>query len=116
MIILLRDRILGRKPEILFCVQCIIEACLCEASDRLLRIVDSLQDAGAVKLMDQCSCLRTILRREYEFRLARSIYLKLSILVNVTIRMSRQCDRLLPVLHAGFDPLHHNRGAEYCTV
>ena len=53
-VILLRDGILGRKPEILLGVDGIAKACSCEAGNGLIRVVNALDDAAASKVVEAC--------------------------------------------------------------
>ncbi len=89
MVIFLGDRVLSRKPEILFRIQCKIKTCLRKTCDRLIRIVNSLQNTGAIEVMYRLPDLRSVLRREDKFCLSGSRYLDLRILIHITICMAR---------------------------
>ena len=65
MVIDLRDRILCGKPQILLCIQCIVEACLCKARDGLVCIVDTLNDTGTIKLLNRLTDLFAVCTGKY---------------------------------------------------
>ena len=110
------DGILGGKPQILLCVKCIVKAASRKALDGIAEIVLSLHHARTGKIVDQFSCLGSVLRRVDQFAFARSRNLHLARLIDVAVCMSRDRDRLFPVLHARLDPLDDNRCTEHRSV
>ena len=64
MIIFFGNRILGRKPQILLCINGILKACFGKTLNGLFRVMDSLNDSGALKLMNDFSCHTSVYRRK----------------------------------------------------
>ncbi len=116
MVVLLGNRILCRKPQILFCVQGILETCMCKAADWLVRIVNPLNDSRIRKVVNQLPCLCPIRCRKHQLCLSRTRNLYLGILIDIPIRMSRKRNRFFPVPYTRFDALDDNRCPEYRAV
>ncbi len=53
MIVFFGNGVLGGEPQILLRIYGIAKACSCKALDRLIRIVDTLNDTCSIKIMDQ---------------------------------------------------------------
>ena len=116
MVVLLRDRILRREPEILPDIQRIVKTAPREAFDRKVDIVHPLHDPRAVKFMDQFSRLFPCFIRIYQLYLTGSRNLHLGTLVYVPISMSCDRNRLLPVTNAGLDSFDNDRRPEYRSI
>ena len=116
MVILFRDCILSCKPEILLCLKRKIKAASCKALDRIVEIMHSLKNSCALKVMNKLSCLFTSLISKYKLCLTSLRNLHLRCLIHITIRMSCNCDRLLPCLNIWLNTLNDNRSSEYCTI
>ena len=116
MVVFLGDRILRRKPQILLRIQREIKTCLRKTGDGLVRVVDSLQNAGAGEIMDRLPYLTAILRREDKLRLTGAGHLDLRILIHIPVSVTGQGDRLLPVPHTWLDPLDNDGRPEHRAV
>ena len=71
----------------------------------------SLNDTGSGKLMDRHTLLLTICSCKYKLCFTGTGHLHLHGFIDITIRMSGNCDRFFPILYAGFNALHLN----WCT-
>ena len=116
MVILFGDGIFCGKPQILLRIQRILKTCLCKAADRLFRIMYALKDSRSVKCMNHFPCLRAILCGKHKFCLPGPGHLYLRVLIYISVSMSGQCNRLLPVAHTGFYSLNDNRCAEHSAI
>ena len=116
MVIFFGDGIFCRKPQILLRIQRIIKTASGKAFNGLADIVHPLGYPRACELMYQFSGLGSILCRIDKFYLSCAGNLHLCILVYISIRMSRNRNRFLPVLHARLNPFYHDGGTKYCTV
>ena len=116
MVILFGNRILCRKPEILFCIQCKIKAASCKTFNRIVKIMHTLRNSCTCKIMYQSSCLRSILRSINKFYLSRSRNHHLCVFVHITICMTCQCNRFFPVLDTWLNSFDNNRCTENRTV
>ena len=78
--------------------------------------MDSLDNTASCKLMDQFSCLCSVLCCKHQFCFSRSRHLDFCILIDITIGMTCQCDRLLPVSDTGLDSLYYDGRTEYSSI
>ena len=115
-IILFRNRVFRRKPQILLRIQRIVKTAFCKACDGSLCVVHSLEHAGSFKLMNQLSCLCTVLGSKYQLCFPWTACFQLYRLIHVPIRMPCQRNRFLPVFHTRLNPFDNNRGTEHRTV
>ena len=116
MVIFFGNGILCGEPEVLFCIQGIVEAASGKAFNGLIDIVHALYDARAGEVVNQFPALGTIHGRVNQLHLSRTRYLHLRTLVDIAVGMSGNGDGFLPVLNTWFDSLYYNRGAEHGTV
>ena len=108
----LGDGILAGEPQVFLPVQGELEAGPCKALDRMIRIMDALQDAGTVKFMDGLADDRTVIGGKDQFSLARSGNPDLGIFVDVTVSVTGHCDGLLPGTYIGIDAFYKDGGPE----
>ena len=78
--------------------------------------MDSLNNSGAFKFMDCFFHDAAILACKYKFSLTGTRNFDFNILIHITISMSCNNNRLLPVLYKRFYAFNNNRSTEYCTV
>ena len=116
MVILFRNGILGCKPQILLCVQRIIETTSCKTFYGCIDIVHALNDPRAVKGMDQFSFFCSVCACIDQLHFSGSRNFHLSPFINVSVRMSCDRNRLFPVFHTGFNTFYHDRRTEHCAV
>ncbi len=116
-VIRLGNGILRGEPQIHLLVIGITEAGPCEILDGFVRIVDSLNDPGAVEIMNQSAMFNAGIRlRVDKLCLSGAPDLHLGILIDISVGMTSQHDRSLPGPHVGFDSLYQNRSAENRSV
>ena len=111
-IVLLGDGVFRGEPQILLGLDRILEAGMREGLNGGVLVVDALQDARALKVVDGLSKGIAVLAGEDELRLALFGDAVLGALVQVAVRMTGNGDRLLPVLHDRLDAVDGDRGAE----
>ena len=83
MIVFFGNGVLGGEPQILLRIYGIAEACSCKALDRLIRIVDTLNDTCSIKIMDQFTGLSAVCCSKYQFCLTGAGYLDLSMVMGL---------------------------------
>ena len=115
-IVSLGDGILGSKPEILLGIYGKLEAAVSKAADTLVGIVHTLNNASAIEVMDFNLLLLATLTLEHEFSYSRFIGTNLHALVYISISMTGDSDRLLPVLHTWVNARNGDRSTEHGTV
>ena len=107
----LRDRVLGRKPQVLADFERVLEAAARKALDGGIEVVLTLHDAGAGEFVHQgAHLLAAVGRREDEFDATGAVDAHLGVLVDVAIGVTGERDGLLPAAHAGFDALDDDGG------
>ena len=116
MIVFFGNGVLGGEPQILLRIYGIAKACSCKALDRLIRIVDTLNDTCSIKIMDQFTGLGAVCCSKYQFCLTGAGYLDLSIFIHIAVSMTGNGNGLGPVLDIRNDTLYQNRCTEYSTV
>ena len=116
MIVFFRNGIFRSKPEILPGIQRIIKTGPCKAADRLLCIMYSLQNPRPCKVMNQFPDLCPILGCKYKLCLTGASHFYLRIFIHISICMSRQCNRFLPIAYTWLNSLYNNRCPKYRTV
>ena len=116
MVILFRNRILRRKPEILLCIKCIIEAASRKALNRTIQIVHPLQHARTTEIKDRLPLCRTVLSGKNKLGFSRSVHDHLCILIYIAIRMSCDRDRLFPAPHIRLNTFYGDWCTEYRTI
>ena len=104
----LGDRVLCGEPQILLYVQRVGEACAGEALDGLVQVVDALDDAGALKFMDQFPGPTAALVGKDELRPAGAFHAVLRIFIDVAVRVTGHRDGLFPCAHIGIDAPYQN--------
>ena len=112
----LGDGILGGEPEIHFLVQRIGKAGTCEALDRLIQIVETLDDTGALELMDDLACLIALCIPEDKLCCAGTGYPVLYVFVDIAVGVTGHNDRLFPGADIGVDPVYEDGSTENCPV
>ena len=108
----LGDRVLGGEPEVYLLVKGIGKAGAGKALDRGVCVVDALDDAGALELMDGPAGLLPALIRKDQFGPAGALDAVLHILVNIPVGVTGEDDRLFPGPDIGFDPAAQDGSAE----
>ena len=78
--------------------------------------MDSLDNAGTVKLMNGLPDFCSICRCIYQFGLSCAGYPDLHIFVNITICMTGDGNGLLPGIYIRNDALYKDGGTEYGAV
>ncbi len=116
MVVFFRNGILGGKPQILLCADGIAKTCPCKALYGFVCVVHTLQHTRAVKMVNQLSGFFSVGGSKYKLCLSALLHPYFRVFIYVAICMTRQCDRLFPVLYTGLDSLHHNRRSENRTV
>ena len=116
MIVFLGNCILGGKPQIFFLIECVIEAASGKAFNRLVHIMDSLDNSRCLELMDSFFDNFSVCAGKYKLGLSGTRNLNLDILIYVAICMSCYCNRLMPVLYKRLDTFYDNRCTEYGSV
>ncbi len=117
MVILFGNSILGRKPEILLCVERKVEAGSCKAGDTCIYVVKSLNDAvRTAELVDKLSCFVSVLICHNKLCCTAVGNLHLGIFVNIAVSVTCNCYRLFPAGQQRSDSLYDNGGSEYGTV
>ena len=115
-IILLGNRILACKPQILFRGQCVLETASRKAFYGVIQIVHALNDTGAGEVVDQLSCLGAVLSRINQLCFSRSRNAHFCIFIDISVCMTGNRDRFFPVAHARLDAFYDNRGTENGSV
>src|SRR5699024_723168 len=87
-----------------------------ETFNGLVQIMHALYDTRTVKIMYQLFCLASVFSSVHKLHFACSRYLHLRPFVNVTICMSCDGDRFLPVFYTWFNAFYYNGSTEYCSV
>ena len=117
MVILLGNSILGRKPEILLCVERKVKAGSCEAGDTCVYVVKSLNDAvRTAELVDKLSCFVSVLIGHNKLCCTAVGNLHLGVFVNIAVSVTCNGYRLFPAGQQRSDTLYDNGGSEYGTV
>ena len=112
----LGDGVLGGKPKILLGVDSKLETAMCEAADTLVRVVHALNNTSTIKVVDFHLLLLSTLALEHEFSHSWLIGTNLHTLVYITISMTGNGDRLLPVLHTWVNAWNGDRCTKYSSV
>ena len=116
MIILFGNRIFCGKPKILLCIKSIRKTASCKTFDRTVDIMHSLHNTRSVKIMYKLFRLASVLCCIYKFNFAGSRNFHLRTFVYITICMSCNRNRFLPILHTRLDSFHHDRSTKYRSV
>ena len=116
MVILLRNRILSRKPEILLNIQRIIKAASRKALNGRFYIMLSLNNARTVKFKNRLFRLRTVRCRKYQLRFSGSGYFHFHIFIYIPISVPGNGNRFFPVFDTWFYSFYFNRRTEHRTV
>ena len=115
-VINLGDRILAAKPQVLFCIQCIIKTASCKTCDRIIQIVHTLKHTRSLIMMDQLFSLLSVCTFKYQISISGAVNIHLCVLIHITIGMTCDGDRFLPVLNTWFNTLHYDWGTKNSSV
>ena len=116
-IILLRNCVLAGEPKILLSLDSILEAAVSEGFDRAVLVVDALEDARALEVIN---CLMeeflALLVSEYELACSLLRNSVLCTLIEVAVCVTSNSDRHCPVLNYRLDAVDSDRSTEHSTV
>ena len=115
-VINLGNRILAAKPQILFRIKRIIKATSCKTCDRIIQIVHTLKNPRTFIVMNQFFSLLSVSTFKYQISISWSINVHLCILIHITVCMTCDRDRFLPVLNTWLDTLYNNRSTKYGSI
>ena len=87
-----------------------------EAADRLVRVVHALEDTGSLEVVYNGLLGLSGLSLEHELGGTRLIHNDIHALIDITVGVTGDGDRLLPELHGRVDRRDGYRGAEHGSV
>ena len=108
----LGDGILGGKPQILLCINGVLEAGLGKGADALLLIVSPLPNRRSVHLLHREGLLLAALSAECHGAGARLCGIQIHTLIHVAIGMTGNGDGLLPIFDHRVNGVQQNGGTE----
>ena len=112
----LGNGILAGEPQILLLAQSVLETGSCEVLDGSVRIVDALDDAGALEVKDGLSGLGSVGGREHDLCLSGTFDLELGVLIYIAVCVTGHGNGLFPGTDIRLDALHQDGGTEYGAV
>ena len=117
LVILLGDGILCRKPKILLSVERILEARMCKGANGIILVVASLQNARALKIINRLAeGLIPLFIGKNELCLSLGGNAILGCLIDITVSVTRNGDRLFPIANGRTNRINENGSAENGTV
>ena len=116
-VVLFADRILGREPYVFLLIERVIEAGSCKGCDRIVEVVNPLDDTVAVvKGVDQLTALVTVCVGDAQLSLGAFFHDHFGVLIDVAVGVTRDADGLCPGGNVGSDALDEDRLTEYGAV
>ena len=115
-VVLLGDGVLGGEPDALLEVKGVLEASVGERTDGSVGVVHSLENAGTLEGVDYLLFPLAALAFEDELGDSRLLNADVNTLVNITVGVTGDGDRLFPELHGRRDGRDGDRCAEHRSV
>ena len=112
----LADCVFGGEPQILLHAQCVLEAAVSKGGNGRVQVMQSLQHTGAFEFKDSLADFLSVFSGEYQFCLAGARHPHFRIFVHIAVRMTGNCDGLLPGPYRGMNAVNLDRGTEHCAV